>query len=164
MTLVEYGDFECPYCGQAEPVVRALLSNFGDLRYVWRHLPLTDVHPNAALSAEAAEAADRQGAFWPMHDLLLEHQQELRPVHLVRYAADLGLDVDRFREDLRRHVGADRIADDIDSAGSSGVSGTPTFFINGRRQYGAYDIDTLTAAVKTARAQAKLDLPDRPRA
>jgi Na+/H+ antiporter NhaA len=162
VTLVEYGDFECPYCGQAEPVVRALLANFGDLRYVWRHLPLTDVHPNAALSAEAAEAADRQGAFWPMHDLLLEHQQELRPVHLVRYAADLGLDVDRFREDLRRHVGAARVADDVDSAGSSGVAGTPTFFINSRRQYGAYDIDTLSAAVKTAKAQAKLDVPDRP--
>jgi Na+/H+ antiporter NhaA len=164
VTLVEYGDFECPYCGQAEPVVRALLANFGDLRYVWRHLPLTDVHANAALSAEAAEAADRQSAFWPMHDLLLQHQQELRPVHLVRYAADLGLDVDRFREDLRRRVGAARVAEDIDSAGSSGVAGTPTFFINGRRQYGAYDIDTLSAAVKTAKTQAKLDVPDRPRA
>ena len=160
VTLVEYGDFECPYCGQAEPVVRMLLDKMGDLRYVWRHLPLTDVHPNAALSAEAAEAADRQGAFWPMHDLLLQHQQELRPVHLVRYAADLGLDVDRFREDLRRHVGAARVAEDVDSAGSSGVAGTPTFFINGRRQYGAYDIDTLTAAVKTAKAQVKLDVPD----
>jgi Na+/H+ antiporter NhaA/protein-disulfide isomerase len=164
VTLVEYGDFECPYCGQAEPVVRALLANIGDLRYVWRHLPLTDVHPNAALSAEAAEAADQQGAFWPMHDLLLQHQQELRPVHLMRYAAELGLDVDRFREDLRRHVGAARVADDVDSAGSSGVTGTPTFFINGRRQYGAYDIDTLTAAVKTAKTQARFDLPDRPRA
>ncbi len=160
VTLVEYGDFECPYCGQAEPVVRTLLQNMGDLRYVWRHLPLTDVHPNAALSAEAAEAADKQGAFWPMHDLLLQHQQELRPVHLVRYAADLGLDVDRFREDLRRHVGAARVAEDVDSAGSSGVAGTPTFFINGRRQYGTYDIDTLTAAVKTAKAQVKLDVPD----
>ena len=160
VTLVEYGDFECPYCGQAEPVVRTLLRNMGDLRYVWRHLPLTDVHPNAALSAEAAEAADRQGAFWPMHDLLLQHQQELRPVDLVRYAADLGLDVDQFREDLRRHVGAARVAEDVDSAGSSGVTGTPTFFINGRRQYGAYDIDTLTAAVKTAKAQAKVDVPD----
>jgi protein-disulfide isomerase len=160
---VEYGDFECPYCGQAEPVVRALLANFGDLRYVWRHLPLTDVHPNAALSAEASEAADRQGAFWPMHDLLLQHQQELLPVHLLRYAAELGLDVDRFREDLRRHVGADRVAEDVDSAGSSRVAGTPTFFVNGRRQYGAYDIDTLTAAVKTAKAQAKLDVPDPPR-
>ena len=164
VTLVEYGDFECPYCGQAEPVVRALLANFGDLRYVWRHLPLTDVHANAALSAEAAEAADRQSAFWPMHDLLLQHQQELRPVHLMRYAADLGLDVDRFREDLRRRVGAARVAEDIDSAGSSGVAGTPTFFVNGRRQYGAYDIDTLSAAVKTAKTQAKLDVPDRPRA
>ena len=160
VTLVEYGDFECPYCGQAEPVVRTLLQNMGDLRYVWRHLPLTDVHPNAALSAEAAEAADKQGAFWPMHDLLLQHQNELRPVHLVRYAADLGLDVDRFREDLRRHVGAARVAEDVDSAGSSGVAGTPTFFINGRRQYGTYDIDTLTAAVKTAKAQVKLDVPD----
>ena len=160
VTLVEYGDFECPYCGQAEPVVRTLLQNMGDLRYVWRHLPLTDVHPNAALSAEAAEAADKQGAFWPMHDLLLQHQKELRPVHLVRYAADLGLDVDRFREDLRRHVGAARVAEDVDSAGSSGVAGTPTFFINGRRQYGTYDIDTLTAAVKTAKAQVKLDVPD----
>jgi Na+/H+ antiporter NhaA len=163
VTLVEYGDFECPYCGQAEPVVRTLLQNMGDLRYVWRHLPLTDVHPNAALSAEAAEAADRQGAFWPMHDLLLEHQQELRPVDLVRYAAELELDVDRFHEDLRRRAGAAQIAEDIDSAGSSGVAGTPTFFINGRRQYGAYDINTLTAAVKTAKAQAKLDVPDRPR-
>jgi protein-disulfide isomerase len=132
----------------------------GDLRYVWRHLPLTDVHPNAALSAEAAEAADRQGAFWPIHELLLQHQQELRPVHLVRYAADLGLDVDRFREDLRRHVGAARVAEDVDSAGSSGVAGTPTFFINRRRQYGAYDIDTLTAAIKTAKAQVTIDLPD----
>ena len=163
VTLLEYGDFECPYCGQAEPVVRALLANFGDLRYVWRHLPLTDVHANAARSAEAAEAADRQGAFWPMHDVLLEHQRELRPVDLVRYAAELGLDVDRFREDLRRHVGADRVAEDVDSADSSGVAGTPTFFINGRRQYGAYDIDTLTAAVKTAKAQARLDVPDRSR-
>ncbi|HEX3205788.1 MAG TPA: Na+/H+ antiporter NhaA, partial [Propionibacteriaceae bacterium] len=163
VTLVEYGDFECPYCGQAEPVVRTLLQNMGDLRYVWRHLPLTDVHPNAATSAEAAEAADRQGAFWPMHDLLLEHQQELRPVDLVRYAAELGLDVDRFHEDLRRRAGAAQIAEDVDSAGSSGVAGTPTFFINGRRQYGAYDINTLTAAVKTAKAQAKLDVPDRPR-
>jgi predicted DsbA family dithiol-disulfide isomerase len=98
-----------------------------------------------------------------MHDLLLEHQQELRPVHLMRYAADIGLDVDQFREDLRRHVGAARVADDVDSAGSSGVTGTPTFFVNGRRQYGAYDIDTLTAAIKTAKAQAKLDVQDRSR-
>jgi protein-disulfide isomerase len=102
-------------------------------------------------------------AAWLMHDLLLEHQQELQAVDLVGYAADLRPDVDRFREDLRRHVGADQVAEDIDSAGSSGVAGTPTFFINGRRQYGAYDIDTLTEAVKTAKAQAKLNLSDRSR-
>ena len=82
MTLVEYGDFECPYCGQAEPVIRELLADFGDLRYVWRHLPLNDVHPRAQLAAEASEAAAAQGAFWPMHDLLLEHQDELAPKDL----------------------------------------------------------------------------------
>ncbi len=156
VTVVEYGDFECPYCGQAEPVVRELLAGFGDVRYVWRHLPLTDVHPRAALAAEATEAAASQGAFWSMHDLLFEHQDELRPLDLVRYATDLGLDVDRFHEDLRTHEHASRVAEDVDSAGLSGVSGTPTFFINGRRHYGAYDIDALTTAVKTAKARAKI--------
>jgi Na+/H+ antiporter NhaA len=163
VTLVEYGDFECPYCGLAEPVVRALLASFGDLRYVWRHLPLSDVHPQAQLAAEAAEAAAEQGAFWPMHDLLLTHQEQLRPRDLVRYAVQLDLDVERFRADLRRHAGAERIAQDVDSAGLSGVSGTPTFFLNGRRQYGAYDIATLTAAVHTAKGRAVLGSasPDR---
>lgn len=156
VTLVEYGDFECPYCGQAESVVRALLTNFGDLRYVWRHLPLTDVHPQAQMAAEAAEAADKQGAFWPMYDLLLAHQSELRPRDLLRYAGQLDLDVERFRADLRRHEVAEQVAEDVDSAGRSGVSGTPTFFINDRREYGAYDIATLTAAVKTAKARASI--------
>jgi Na+/H+ antiporter NhaA len=154
VTLVEYGDFECPYCGQAEPVVRELLRDFGDVRYVWRHLPLSDVHPRAQLAAEAAEAADEQGAFWEMHDLLLDHQDHLGPSDLVRYAEQLGLDVERFTDHLRVHAGAARVAEDVDSADLSGVSGTPTFFINGRRHYGAYDIDTLTAAVRTARARA----------
>jgi Na+/H+ antiporter NhaA len=154
VTLVEYGDFECPYCGQAEPVVRELLRDFGDVRYVWRHLPLTDVHPHAQLAAEAAEAVDRQGAFWELHDLMLDHQDELRPADLVRYAGALGLDVERFTEDLRNHEGAARVAEDVDSADLSGVSGTPTFFVNGRRHYGAYDIDTLTATVRLARARA----------
>lgn len=156
VTVVEYGDFECPYCGQAEPVVRELLADFGDVRYVWRHLPLTDVHPRAQLAAEAAEAAASQGAFWPMHDLLLDHQQDLRPADLNRYAGNLGIDVERFRDDLRRHNRASRIAEDVDSASLSGVSGTPTFFINGRRHYGAYDITTLAAAVKTAKARAAI--------
>ncbi|MGH3528313.1 MAG: Na+/H+ antiporter NhaA [Pseudonocardiaceae bacterium] len=156
VTVVEYGDFECPYCGQAEPVIRELLADFGDVRYVWRHLPLTDVHPRAQLAAEAAEAAASQGAFWPMHDLLLDHQQDLRPADLNRYAGNLGIDVERFRDDLRRHTRASRIAEDVDSASLSGVSGTPTFFINGRRHYGAYDITTLAAAVKTAKARAAI--------
>jgi protein-disulfide isomerase len=156
VTVVEYGDFECPYCGQAESVVRELLADFGDVRYVWRHLPLTDVHPRAELAAEAAEAAASQGAFWPMHDLLLDHQQDLRPADLTRYAGDLGLDVERFRAGLREHVHAPRIAEDVDSASLSSVSGTPTFFINGRRHHGAYDIATLTTAVKTAKARATI--------
>jgi Na+/H+ antiporter NhaA len=156
VTLVEYGDFECPYCGQAEPVVRELLAEVGDVRYVWRHLPLNDVHPRAQLAAEAAEAAAAHDAFWEMHDLLLDHQDALRPTDLIGYAERLGLDVERFTKDLRKHTGAARIAQDVDSADMSGVSGTPTFFINGRRHFGAYDIETLSAAVKAARARAAL--------
>jgi protein-disulfide isomerase len=156
VTLVEYGDFQCPYCGRAEPVVRELLADFGDVRYVWRHLPLTDVHPNAQLAAEASEAAAAQGQFWEMHDLLLAHQDALRPPDLMRYAEELGLDVDRFSDELRRHVYAGRVAEDVDSADLSTVSGTPTFFINDVRHQGAYDIETLSAAVRAARARASI--------
>jgi Na+/H+ antiporter NhaA len=154
--LVEYGDFECPYCGRAEPVVRDLLAEFGDLTYVWRHLPLSDVHPHAQLAAEAAEAAAAQGAFWEMHDLLFEHQDALRPADLARYAEQLHLDRARFTDDLRQHRHAARVAEDVDSADLSGVSGTPTFFVNGKRHYGAYDLASLTAAVRTARARAAI--------
>ncbi len=159
VTVVEYGDFECPFCGQAEPVVRELLREFGDVRYVWRHLPLNDVHPHAQLAAEAAEAAADQGSFWEMHDVLLDHQDALRASDLIGYAEQLGLDVERFTDDLREHAGAARVAEDVDSADLSGVSGTPTFFINGRRQYGAYDIATLSAAVRAAGARAVLAMP-----
>ncbi len=154
VTLVEYGDFECPYCGQAEGVIRELLADFGDVRYVWRHLPLNDVHPRAEVAAQSAEAAAEQGAFWEMHDLLLDHQDALSPPDLIGYATQIGLDVERFTADLDRHVGAGRIAEDVDSADLSGVSGTPTFFVNGRRHFGAYDIGTLSAAVRAARARA----------
>ncbi|MEP6852766.1 MAG: Na+/H+ antiporter NhaA [bacterium] len=154
VTLVEYGDFECPYCGQAEPVVRELLSDFGDLRYVWRHLPLHDVHPRAQMAAEAAEAAAQQSAFWPMHDVLMEHQGALAVRDLIGYATGLGLDRDVFVEALKAHAGAARVAEDVDGADLSGVAGTPTFFVNGRRHHGAYDVDGLTGAVKLARAQA----------
>ena len=159
VTLVEYGDYQCPHCGEAEVVVRELLDSFGDeLRYVWRHLPLTDVHPNAQTAAEAAEAAAAQGAFWPMHDRLLAAQDELAPGDLARHAEAVGLDVERFWDELRRREHADRVADDVASADSSGVAGTPSFFINGRRHQGAYDLETLTAAVRGARARAGLRL------
>jgi Na+/H+ antiporter NhaA len=153
VTLVEYGDFECPYCGQAEPVIREFLADHGDVRYVWRHLPLTDVHPEAQIAAEAAEAASEQGAFWEMHDLLFQHQDALRRPDLESYAQELGLDVERFSDALRTHEFAGRVADDVDSADLSGVAGTPTFFVNGRRHYGAYDIAGLTASVKAAKAR-----------
>jgi Na+/H+ antiporter NhaA len=156
VTVVEYGDFECPYCGLAEPSVRELLRDFGDVRYVWRHLPLTDVHPHAQLAAEATEAAAKQGAFWGLHDLLLEHQGALTVRDLMGYATSLGLDTERFTAHLRKHAGAARVAEDTDSADLSGVSGTPTFFINGMRHYGAYDIESLSKAVKLALARAKI--------
>jgi Na+/H+ antiporter NhaA len=155
VTLLEYGDYECPYCGQAEPVIRALLADFGDdLRYVWRHLPLADVHPNAQGAAEAAEAAGAQGKFWEMHDTLLANQDELRPFELVRHAKGLGLDTDRVWDEMRRRVHAPRVAEDVASADASGVTGTPSFFINGRRYTGAYDVDTLTRVVRAARNRA----------
>jgi Na+/H+ antiporter NhaA len=154
VTVVEYGDFECPFCGQAEPVVRELLRDFGDVRYVWRHLPLNDVHQHAQIAAEAAEAAADQDAFWEMHDLLLGNQNALDPGDLIAYAEQLGLDMERFTDGLREHTGAARVAEDVDSADLSGVSGTPTFFINGHRHHGAYDINTLSAAVRVAGAQS----------
>ncbi len=157
VTLVEYGDFECSYCGQAEPVIRELLASFGDeLRYVWRHLPLNDVHTSAQLSAEASEAASAQGKFWEFYVALLAHQEALTPTELQRYARELGLDAERFWEELRHHEHATRVAEDVSSADASGVSGTPTFFINGRRHHGAYDLDTLTAAVRATRRRASL--------
>src|SRR5690606_21708012 len=130
--------------------------------YVWRHLPLTDVHPHAELAAEAAQAAAAQGAFWEMHDLLFRHQDALRAEDLLRYAEELGLDVAAFESDLRERAGAERVAADIESADLSSVSGTPTFFINGRRHYGAYDIDALKAAVRSARALAPTSTPRPP--
>lgn len=154
VTLVEYGDLECPYCGQAEKVIREVLRD-SDVRYVWRHLPLTDVHPHAQLAAEASEAAAKQGKFWQMHDVLLDDQADLSRPALIRTAAELGLDVEEFTADLRRRTGAGRIAEDVDSADLSGVSGTPTFFINGRRHQGAFDIETLSGALRLARARAR---------
>ncbi len=161
VTVVEYGDFECPYCGQAEAVIRELLADRGDVRYVWRHLPLNDVHPHAQLASEAAEAAARQGedAFWGLHDLLLEHQDALGKADLLRYAAELGLDTEQFARDLKKHAGADRVDEDVDSADLSGVAGTPTFFVNGKRHHGAFDLDTLSDAVRQAQVRAVISSP-----
>jgi Na+/H+ antiporter NhaA len=157
VTLVEYGDFECEFCGQAEGVIRELLALHGDeVRYVWRHLPLNDVHPSAQIAAEASEAASVQGSFWEMHDTLLGHQGDLAPSDLKSYAEQLGLDGARILEELRRHAHAPRVSEDVASADESGVSGTPTFFVNGRRHYGAYDISTLTDTVRAARGRAQL--------
>jgi protein-disulfide isomerase len=157
VTLLEYGDYECPYCGQAEVVIRELLESFGDeLRYVWRHLPLGDVHPNAQMAAEVTEAAAEQGGFWAMHDTLLTHQDELSAGDLREDARALGLDVERLWEAVRRRRHAARVEEDVASADASGVAGTPTFFVNGRRHHGAYDQESLAAAVRAAHARALL--------
>jgi Na+/H+ antiporter NhaA len=169
VTLVEYADFECPYCGRAEPTIRELLGmeHKGGLRYVFRHLPLQDVHPHAQLAAEASEAASAQGAFWPMHDTLMAHQGELDLDDVHRYADELELDADKLEEEVRRRTYLQRVDEDVSSADTSGVSGTPTFFINGRRHQGVYDIEALTKAIRRAKiladAEAKA-LADKKRA
>ncbi len=152
VTLLEYGDFQCTFCGQAERAIRQLLAAHGDdVRYVWRHLPLNDVHPSAQLAAEASEAAAAQGRFWEMYDRLIAHSGPLRVADIEGYAGELGLDVERVVRELRSGVHRDRIADDVASADESGVAGTPTFFINGHRHYGVYDIEALTEAVAAAK-------------
>ena len=140
VTLLEYGDYECPHCGRVAPIVREVLDAFaGQVRFVFRHLPLSDVHPNAALAAQAAEAAGAQDAFWQMHDRLFANQDALQPADLRRYAAELGLDTDRFEEDLRSARFARPVAHDVTSAEEAGVAGTPTFFVNEVLHKGGYD-------------------------
>ncbi|SFO32445.1 Na+/H+ antiporter NhaA [Geodermatophilus obscurus] len=151
LTLVEYGDFECPFCGRATGTVEELRERFGDrLRYVFRHVPLTDVHPYAQLAAEAAEAAAAQGRFWEMHDRIFAGQDRLTPADLLEHAAEIGLDLSRFARDLGSGRYARRVQEDVDSAESSGVEGTPTFFVGGRRHTGPYDADTLAAELLAA--------------
>ena len=146
LTLVEYGDFECPFCAMATGVAAELREQFGDqLRYVFRHLPLTTIHPHAERAARAALAADRQGSFWPMHDLLFSRQDQLELDDLVRYAAELGLDLDAFSHDMDDVSIERRLGRDIASAQASGARGTPTFFVNGHRHVGPYDAVTLAA-------------------
>ncbi len=155
LMLLEYGDYQCPYCGAAYPIVEQVRHHFGDrLRFVFRHFPLTQVHPDAESAAEAAEAAGAQGKFWQMHDMLYTHQYALDNVHLAEYAAEIGLDVARFELDLASHAYAERVREHFLSGVRSGVNGTPTFFINGERHDGSYDLPTLTAALQSALARS----------
>jgi protein-disulfide isomerase len=150
-TLVEYGDYECPYCGMAHPIVKELKRRLGDqLCFVYRHFPLTQVHQHAEIAAESAEAAGAQGQFWQMHDTLFEHQRALDDVHLVHYANALQLDTDRFKLELAQHLYANRVNEDFLSGVRSGVNGTPTFFVNGLRYDGSYDLASLLTAIEEA--------------
>ena len=150
-TLVEYGDFECPNCKQAAPAVRLMLAHFKErLRFVFRHFPLEEAHPHALLAAQAAEAAGAQGKFWEMHDLLYENQDALDDEDLVRYAKALRLDVPRFVKEMEAHTYAERVREDFSSGVRSGVNGTPTFFINGARHDGPFDLRSMAAAIQKA--------------
>ena len=142
VTLVEYGDFECPYCGRAEPIVEGIRRDMGDqLRFVYRHFPLAEAHPHAEAAAEAAEAAGAQGAFWEMHDTLFRNQSALEPDDLVEYASQIGIDAQRLARELTAETYRPKVRADFRGGVRSGVNGTPTFFINGLR-YDANWADT----------------------
>jgi protein-disulfide isomerase len=153
VTLVEYGDYQCSYCGEAYPILKDVQARMGkSLRFVFRNFPITSIHPQAFIAAEAAEAAGAQGKFWPMHDKLYEHQHDLTPEGLVTYAEQLGLDMDRFIREVNDQTHAKRIKADFQGGVMSGVNGTPSLFINGERYDGPRDVGSLVAALKTAAA------------
>jgi protein-disulfide isomerase len=147
VTLVEYGDFQCPYCGDAYPVVDELLKTYDWVRFVWRHMPLVDLHPRAEVAAQASEAAAAQGRFWEMHDRLFEHQHALGDSDLSEHAAAVGLDVDRFERELREGVYAERVAEDYRSGAASGIPSTPRFFVNGEMHLGSASAPDLRWAI-----------------
>jgi protein-disulfide isomerase len=153
VTLVEYGDYECPYCGMAYPIVKRIQERLGDrLRFVFRNFPLAELHPNAAAAAEFAEAAALQGKFWGMHDTLFEHQRALSPGNLQAYARSLDLDRSALEEAIRSGGPAERVRKDFMSGVRSGVNGTPTFFINGHRFDGDWrDEEAFVAALAETR-------------
>ena len=151
VTLVEYGDYECPYCGAAYPIIKEIQSRMGDrLRFVFRNFPISTSHPHAEQAAEAAEAADAQGKFWEMHDTIYENQRHLRDEDLLAHAARLELDVERFAKELGEHVHAPRVHEDFMSGVRSGVNGTPTFYINGIRHDDSYETEILLDALERA--------------
>src|SRR5262249_41635370 len=149
--LVEYGDYECPYCGEAYPVVKAIQERLGDqLCFAFRNFPLANMHPHAEHAAEAAEAADEQGRFWQMHDLLYAHQDALEDEDLAQYASDLGLDVQRMISEVEAEAHASRIREDFRGGARNGVNGTPTFFINNARCDGPVDPESMLAYLARA--------------
>jgi len=151
VTLVEYGDYQCPYCGRAYPIVKAVQKHFGKrLRFVFRNFPLSEIHPHAADAAAAAEAAAERGKFWEMHDQLFEHQSRLAERDLVNYAAELGLDSKGFLERMQSAETTKRVEEDFMSGVRSGVNGTPTFFINGARYDGPWDYTDLVSAIESS--------------
>jgi protein-disulfide isomerase len=151
VTLIEYGDYECPYCRAAVPIVQELQAILGDqLRFVFRHFPLTGLHPQAQHAAEVAEAADAQGRFFEMHAALFDHQEALDDDHLVQYAADLDLDAGRIRRELDEHAYAGKVRDDLKSGLSSGARGTPTFYLDELRYDGLVGVRQLLAAIREA--------------
>ena len=151
VTLVEYGDYQCPYCGKAHPIVKEAQARLGDrLRFVFRNFPIATSHKYAEQAAEAAEAAGAQGRFWPMHDTLFESQPRLTDADLRGYAGQVGLDLDRFDADMAAHAYAERVRDDFMGGVRSGVNGTPSFYINGARFDDAYDVENLVAALERA--------------
>jgi protein-disulfide isomerase len=153
VTLVEYGDYECPYCGAAYPIVKEVQARMGDrLRFVFRNFPITTSHPHAEQAAESAEAAAAQARFWEMHDVLYENQRRLEDDDLRSHAEQLGLDVERFVRELMEHVHAERVREDFMSGVRSGVNGTPTFYINGARHDDSYELEILLDAVERAAA------------
>ena len=149
VTLVEYGDYECPYCGDAYPIIKQVQKNLGNkLRFIFRNFPITQIHPHAQHAAEAAEAAAAQNKFWEMHDYLYEHQQALDDNHLEKYASRLGLDITQFNHDMVSHAYAQRVREDFLSGVRGGVNGTPTFYINGIRYNGSWNLETLLKTLR----------------
>jgi len=150
VTLVEYGDYECPYCGDAYPIVKQVQKNLGSkLRFIFRNFPITQIHPHAQHAAEAAEAAAAQNKFWEMHDYLYEHQHALDDNHLEKYASRLGLDITQFNHDMASHAYAQRVREDFLSGVRGGVNGTPTFYINGIRYNGSWDLEILLKTLRS---------------
>jgi protein-disulfide isomerase len=149
ITIVEYGDYECPYTGMAYPIVKEIMKQFGDqIYFVFRNFPLNDIHPHAQHAAEAAEAAAAQDKFWQMHDYLFEHQKALDDGHLLEYAKKVGLNIDKFKTEMSEHIYAPLINKSLRVGIDSGVEGTPTFFVNAQRYEDSWDLDTFSSFLK----------------